>query len=555
MHSRTHDRTRWTVRLALGLALLLAPLVSLGLAPHVATAQVRIPAEALADDAHLQQLLQRGQELEQGARWGEALSHYEQALREYPDRGDLRQRFVLARTHFDVSRRYHDRSFTGMLGSVTEAEALDLYGDVLLKINTHSAYSPDWAELGRRGQYTLEVALSDPEFAKSHLAEVDSERLNTLLDHLRTTIAEFPPKSRADCRDLAAWSARTAWQTAGIAPQAVLLEFTCGAVASLDEYSSYLTRDQLAEVYSQIDGNFVGLGIELKSEEGRLGVVNVLGDSPAHRAGLRAGDWITAVDGRSTADVSTDAAADLLKGPEGTYVDIVVASADGSERQLRLERQRVEVPSVEGVKMLDPDSGVGYFQITSFQKNTSRDVDAALWQLHRAGMRSLVIDVRGNPGGLLTASVEVADKFITGGTIVSTRGRSTQEDYDYKAHEVGTWRLPLIVLIDGDSASAAEIFAAAIRDSRAGTVVGQQSYGKGTVQGIFPLGKSGCGVRLTTAKFYSPSGTPISHRGVSPDLAVRKVARVTSEGQTIDQQGDDVLSAALQMARQQARRP
>jgi carboxyl-terminal processing protease len=114
--------------------------------------------------------------------------------------------------------------------------------------------------------------------------------------------------------------------------------------------------------------------------------------------------------------------------------------------------------------------------------------------------------------------------------------------------------VPLIVLIDGDSASAAEIFAAAVRDSRTGTVVGQQSYGKGTVQGIFPLGKSGCGVRLTTAKFYSPSGTPISHRGVSPDLAVRKVARVTSEGQTIDQQGDDVLSAALQMARQQARR-
>ncbi len=555
MHSRTLDRTRWTVRLAVGLALLFAPLLSLGLAPAVSMAQVRIPAEALADDSHLQNLLERGQELEQGGHWGEALSHYEQALREYPDRPDLRQRFTSARAHFDVGRRYNDRSFTTMLGSVTEAEALDLYGEILLKIQTHSAYTPDWSELGRRGEYTLEVALTNPAFAGGHLSDVDGNRINALVDQLHRTVVNHPPQSRAECRDLAAWAARTAWQTAGIAPQAVLLEFTCGAVASLDEYSSYLTRDQLTDVYSQIDGNFVGLGIELKSEQGRLNVVNVLADSPAHRSGIHAGDWITSVDGRSTDDVSTDAAADLLKGPEGTFVNVIVASADGTSRELRLGRERVEVPSVEKIQMLDPESGIAYFQITSFQKNTSRDVDTALWQLHRAGMRSLVVDVRGNPGGLLTASVEVADKFITGGTIVSTRGRSTQEDYDYKAHEPGTWRLPLIVLIDGDSASAAEIFSGAIHDSRAGTVVGEQSYGKGSVQGIFPLSLSGCGVRLTTAKFYSPSGQPISHRGVTPDVAVRKVARVTSEGQTIDQPADDVLNAAVQMARQQARRP
>ena len=142
-------------------------------------------------------------------------------------------------------------------------------------------------------------------------------------------------------------------------------------------------------------------------------------------------------------------------------------------------------------------------------------------------MRALIVDVRGNPGGLLNASVEVADKFLATGTIVSTRGRSAREDFDYQAHSVGTWRVPLIVLIDGDSASASEIFAGAIHDHRRGTVVGQRSYGKGSVQGIFPLSRYKSGIRLTTAKFYSPSGQPISHHGVTPNVVVPRAASRT----------------------------
>ena len=188
--------------------------------------------------------------------------------------------------------------------------------------------------------------------------------------------------------------------------------------------------------------------------------------------------------------------------------------------------------------MVDPENGVAYIKLTSFQKTTSRDVDAALWSLHRQGMRSLIIDVRGNPGGLLNASVEVADKFLPSGVIVSTRGRSTREDFDYQAHNVGTWRVPLVVLIDGDSASASEIFAGAIRDHGRGTVVGERSYGKGSVQGIFPLNRYKSGIRLTTSKFYSPSGQPISDRGVTPNVEVhpdrtRVAARVTDTGEML----------------------
>jgi carboxyl-terminal processing protease len=156
---------------------------------------------------------------------------------------------------------------------------------------------------------------------------------------------------------------------------------------------------------------------------------------------------------------------------------------------------------------------------------------------------------------LLNASVEVADKFLTSGTIVSTRGRSAREDYDYQAHNVGTWRVPLVVLVDEDSASASEIFAGAIRDHRRGTVVGQRSYGKGSVQGIFPLSRYKSGIRLTTAKFYSPSGQPISNRGVTPDIVVsaksqHMVARPTSDGNLVPGAEDPTLEAALKVARQ-----
>ena len=216
----------------------------------------------------------------------------------------------------------------------------------------------------------------------------------------------------------------------------------------------------------------------------------------------------------------------MLTGPEGSTVRVTVVTAGAPSRVLAIRRASVEVPSLEGVKIIDADSGVAYIRIPAFQKTTSRDLETALWDLHRQGMRSLIIDLRGNPGGLLTASVEAADEFIASGSIVSTRGRSDQENFDYRAHRPGTWRVPLVVLVDGDSASASEIFAGAIKDSGRGLIVGSRSYGKGSVQGIFPLTGAGAGARITTAKFFSPSGHPISRVGITPDIDARRATSV-----------------------------
>jgi len=353
---------------------------------------------------------------------------------------------------------------------------------------------------------------------------------------------------RADACEAVAMAAQLAQQRLGLAPAAAIWEYLCGAANALDPYSAYLTAGQLHELYAQIDGNFVGLGIELKAENGRLRIVRVIPDSPAEEGGLRAGELILAVDGRQTAGLSTDQAADLLQGAEGSLVQLEVVLPPEPPRQLVLRRRRVEVPSVDRVQLLDPSLGIAYLRLLSFQRTTPHDVQQALWTLHRQGMRVLVLDLRGNPGGLLTTAVEVADLFLQRGIIVSTRGRNVQEDFTYTARPEGTWGVPLIVLVDHDSASAAEILAGALKDHNRATVVGMRSYGKGSVQGIFPLDGCEAGLRLTTARFYSPSGRPYSGQGVLPHIVVRQAARPI-EGSVPAPAEDPVLTAALSAAR------
>ncbi len=511
----------------------------------------------MVDQHRVDDVIRQGELLERERRWGDALTYYEEAIKDHPQRGELRGRLTVARTHLDVARRYSDQSYLVSLDRLTEQQALELYSEVLLKVDTYHVNNPAWKQLVYRGLSNLEIATTEPAFVDRFPHPVSVNVTQAYVDEIRSAIDVEAIANRDQAVDAVAAAARIAARRLAVSPQAAILEFTCAAVSSLDQYSSYLTGNQLDEVFSQIEGNFVGLGIELKAESQSLLIVNVIPGGPAAEAGVLAGERIVNVDGRSTHEISTDAAADMLKGPEFSYVEIVLQAQSGSARKLRIQRRLVDVPSLQDIKILDTQSGVAYMKLTSFQKTTSRDVDAALWSLHRQGMRSLIIDVRGNPGGLLNASVEVADKFVSSGILVSTRGRSTREDFDYQAHDAGTWRVPLVVLIDGDSASASEIFAGAVRDHRRGTVVGQRSYGKGSVQGIFPLNRCKAGIRLTTSKFYSPNGQPISDQGVTPDLVVkpeakRIAARVTDTGQIPATAADPTLQAGLDAARRAA---
>jgi carboxyl-terminal processing protease len=520
----------------------------------VPQAQAIDPAQLQAD---VSEAIRVGRELEAQRRWSEALTFYEEALRRTPQQQVLEERLHLTRIHYDLAGRYGDNSYVESLRTMGRDKTLELYDEVLLKIQSHYVDPPHWQQLVDSGTAALMEALLDPLFLEANLAGVPQPRVEGFRRFLREKVFGAATQDRQAALNAAAFAAKSGREQLGLNETAVVYEYLCGAANALDPYSTFLSTGKLNEVYSQIEGNFVGLGVELKAHEGRLLIVKVFAGGPADRAGIRGGDLITAVEGRTTDELSTDQAANMLQGQEGTSVEVTVQSPGLQPRRLRVRREQVEVPSVDDVKIVDGAAGIGYLRLTCFQKTTSRDLDAALWKLHREGMKSLIIDLRGNPGGLLNISVDVVDKFVDEGIIVSTRGRNPYEDYNYTAHRPGTWQVPLVVLIDGDSASASEIFAGAIRDHRRGTIVGARSYGKGSVQGIYPLSTINGGIRLTTAKFYSPNGHPFSKVGVSPDVAVaanaaQQTARPTADGQFVQAPaGDAALETAIHTARRQ----
>jgi carboxyl-terminal processing protease len=518
---------------------------------------VSAPAPAPQD---ADQLYRRALELERQHDWPSAIEVYHDALERWPGRVEFRHRLLLCETHYKLGRRYQDRSFRQLLVTLDREQALALYDEVVQRIEQHYVEPVALEALLRRGFDNLEVALRDPVFLQTHASRASAESVKATRETLLASRRSCAARDRSEARSLVLGACDRVHGALGVPPQAVVLEFVYGACDPLDEYSSYLSPDRLGDLYAMIDGNFVGLGVELKLDEpaGGLLLVNVLRGGPASEAGIQPGDRIIEVDGVSLAGLDLDAAANKLQGVEGSEVRVkIVAARDGGQRSYRLIRRPVEVQSVSAVEMVDTASGIGYIQLSGFQKTSTVELQAAIADLQQRGMRYLVLDLRGNPGGLLNIAVEIADRFLPGGLIVSTRGRAAGQSQVYRASGRPLWHMPMAVLVDHDSASASEILAGALQDNHRAVVIGERSYGKGSVQSIFPLRSASAGLKLTTAKFYSPTDRAYSEQGVMPDTVVRTAARPKTETDTASLPAltfgkpdrDPVLRAALDLAR------
>ncbi len=501
-------------------------------------------------------MLQAGIALEKQRNWVAAIQHYEVAARSYPTDAELKRRLLISRLHYDVVRRSSDASIADMVSRVSEEEALDLYADVLARLEMSYVEPLSMTEIIRGGSAYLEVALTEPSFVQTHLPGQSPENIERFRTSIHRITLAHKVNSRFEARSIVANAARVTHQSLGITPAATVMQFVFGAVGLLDPYSSFLSSSELSEVESQIEGNFVGLGIALQPHEVPLRVLSVIPGGPALEAGLQAGDLILQIGSVRCEDVGAERAADLLRGPERSHVRLLVQREDGTTLDRVVARRRVEVPSVENVRLLEPATGVSYLKISSFQKTTAPELDEALWSLHQQGMQSLIIDLRGNPGGWLDAAVAVADRFIADGAIVSTRGKNGIENQNYSATRSGTWQVPLVLLIDDESASASEILAGAIRDNGRGVLVGQTTYGKGSVQGLFHTKSLASGIRLTVSKFYSPSGRAISQQGVQPNVPVweddsRTAAKPVDgvDPAVAGNETDKALDVALDLAR------
>ncbi|MDR0869913.1 MAG: S41 family peptidase [Planctomycetaceae bacterium] len=481
-----------------------------------------VPLPPPLDSEELQKVLQDGLTMEHDARWADVLNHYETALRIYRNDDALVERYRLARFHYDIGRRSKDNSYVASVRNSKLLDTLGFYEEIITLIQRDYVDLPHWDQLFRCGIQDAAIALADDLYRKRIGLDIPAAKVNAYLNTMQQTADGWLIRDREDMKNGILRLAEIAQDQIGFNPSAMLMEFTCGVVNSLDPYSAYLTPNQLRDQFSLINGNLVGLGVELRSDRESLIIVRVIQGSPAQECGLLDGDRILAVNGTSTKGRDTDSAADLLQGVEGTQAKLLIQS-NGQTRNMSIARRQIEVPSVENVKMLN--SYLGYVKLTGFQSKTCDEMQAALTALQQQGMQCLILDMRHNPGGLLKIGVKVANLFIKDGAIVRTRGRNNQNDFPYMATGENTWSVPLLVLIDEESASAAEIVAGAIRDHKRGIIVGKRSYGKGTIQQILSVTAGNppnvrAGLRLTVEKFYSPKGLPYSGIGVSPDVPV-----------------------------------
>ncbi len=466
--------------------------------------------------------VEEGASLERGRRWIDAITHYEKAVAQFPDNRQLTYGLRRAKIHFGIDRRYSDGSFEQSLLRKSQNDALSLFEDIYSQIRTNYVEPVSLTSFVAHGTESLYLALANEKFVSRNIPRANAESIARLRQTLRDNYWNKNVEGSSNARATLLEVCRLARSAVGMPETTVIMEYVFGGCNALDDYSNYLTPDRLDDLYGNIEGEFVGLGIEMQAETGRgMLLVNVLPESPAAAGGMRPGEHIVSINNVDCRAMTADEAAKLLRGPTGSTVELeLLASTSEQPRRGRFIRRPVVVKSIDRVQMIEGEPDVGYLRMTGFQKTTAQELDAALATLEAQGMKKLIWDLRDNPGGLLTAAVEVLDRFISEGVLVSTKGRSLDQNWTYSAHRSGTHaNIEIVLLVNENSASASEIVAGAIRDHKRGVIVGQKTFGKWSVQSILPI-RDKTGLRLTTAKFYSPANHNYAKIGVKPDVEV-----------------------------------
>jgi carboxyl-terminal processing protease len=294
-----------------------------------------------------------------------------------------------------------------------------------------------------------------------------------------------------------------------------------GMVSNLDPHSSYMDAKSFADMQIQTKGEFGGVGIEVTMEDGLIKVISPIDDTPAAKAGLKSGDFIAAIDGNAIQGLALNDAIDKMRGPAGSKVTLtILRQGEKKPFDVTLVRAIVQVEAVRWHR----EGDVGYVRLPGFNEQTASGLEKAVRELKKEigpGIKGYVLDLRNNPGGLLDQAIQVSDDFLTQGEIVSTRGRHPDDTqrYDARAGDITDGK-PVIVLVNGGTASASEIVAGALQDHKRASILGMTSFGKGSVQTIIPLANGGGALRLTTARYFTPSGHSIQAQGIIPDIAV-----------------------------------
>lgn len=449
-----------------------------------------------------------------------------------------------------LTRRYSNPTVQRFLQTLTPERSMQLHSEISRMIDQRHYQPLPYNTRMESVRQHLDQAMSNSAFLSANRISANrASSFRSELNRYASNVNSLTEMQSAMQRLMSA-----AERDLGINPSVIAYEFIVASIAPLDKYSAFEPEDPgnisgaelktdvkvagLDEKVAALDETVVGIGVQIKQHDDGLLIEGTLKNGPANEVGLRKGDVIIGINGRKISGMTLGASADMISGRAGTPIMLEIAR-NGRPQTINLRRRSIKVLAVNEAKMLDKTSGVAYLKLDKFNSSSSAEIDQALWSLHRQGMKSLVFDVRGNPGGLLNECVDICNKFVPCGTIVQTRGRLASDNSIETANYQQTWKTPIVVLVDGNSASASEIFAAAIQDNERGLVMGEKSYGKGTVQTHFPLSSVRGKLRLTTARFYSPDGRLMSGAGVTPDVRVANS----------DSERDEALARAVTVAK------
>jgi carboxyl-terminal processing protease len=508
-------------------------------------------ASAATWEGSFEQLRRDAQQSEARGQWTEARKLWEQILIKERTNAEARQKYLYCLRRAQLAQRHADVSYRVQLQGLGLQDALQLYTEVLTRLKTEYVEPDkvDFSLLFRQGLDELRFGLADETFRQAHLAGIPSTAIESFLARLDAVWTEQAPRRLDEMQNLARDLAHEANKRLRVKPALVVLELACGACSALDEYTYYLTPGQLNDLNAAWKGESIGTGIELNLDgQKQLFIWQILPESPAVGKGLKVGDRLLRIGTKPTANLAIETATDLLRGELDSTVEIeVLGLGETQTRTVRLKRAVVHLPSVSVPRFLDQMYGIGYIQILSFQETTPIELDAAILKLQAEGMKVLLLDLRGNAGGLFDEARQVAERFLSSGIIVSTHGQVTEYNATYYARGMSACPVPLVVLVDGETASSAEMVAGALKDNLRGRLVGKTTFGKGSIQKVRKLtslsGGLPAGIRITVAKFYSPRGQPYSGLGVTPHHDV------AGSDMPLDPEQDSQIQAALDVAR------
>ncbi len=490
---------------------------------------IALPAQGQGiDPLKLRDLRQHAALFEKQGEWEKACDIYENILRRDRTVPGVKERYIHCVRRLWQVRRHHDDTYRKEVLSIEYGQAVHLYGVVRDLILDHSLDRKklNAGRLFRKGLEEFTYALGDSYFCRQHVPTDRHHKIADFRTLLRKTWGEFKPATRKEASKQICEIALAAETYLGLNATVVVMEFTCGACYSLDDYTVYLTPAQLRELCTTLRGSLVGVGVALTIQDGKVTIAQVDLGSPAARAALAMGDQVLSVDKKSVGMLSLDAVATLLEGAPGSMVELEVLSPMMGMRMVTLRREPMLLPSVVDTKIMS--GSIGYLKLVAFHENTLKEMDDAVANLTASGMKALILDLRGNGGGLFETAVEVARRFVSSGVI------ATKHQLDEKSNIVATvceaknpnaLTIPLVVLIDGETASSAEVLAGALKELNRATLIGEPTYGKGCTQFLLKLpdfkgGLPAGGMRLTVAKVFSPKGLPYTGRGVLPDITV-----------------------------------